>query len=443
MNGPVLRAGTGASRAISTFGGGAASASRAISTFGGGAAGALLLVLAGQTHAFAQRAVQAPSASVAAPAAAPPGMEDAIVYGGDITSHLQAEVTSANSAPAKVTMFDDTDSNLYGNYGSWLSLYGNLHLERTRNDNADDYFPTSNTAFRSEGLTMRQLFAAVRPTSALTLYAGKIHPNFGSAYANVPGNFYTFASDYEQTERIGFGVEYRLPADFGLDNARITLEADYLDTTFLSTSLLSQPSVYDPTADRAWRYRRTMPMATDGNTGQFNNWALALQGGRPETGLTYQLSFEQQGTGQPGSKTESGGSLGLMYDPGGGDGIALGRRLGVVPFVEYAQFSNFNGNAGEKERYLTGGLAFHYVRWELDVSGGLRKGSNVLMADGSRADGFDRQESVSLNYTVIPYPQITVGVGINHINDTGDPIAVIAKGASWGGGPSLTYSAPF
>ena len=90
---------------------------------------------------------------------------------------------------------------------------------------------------------MRQLFAALRPTSTLTLYGGKIHPNFGWAYANVPGNFYNFASDYEEAERIGFGVEYWLPAEFGLDNARVSLETHYLDTTLLSTSLLSQPRV--------------------------------------------------------------------------------------------------------------------------------------------------------------------------------------------------------
>ncbi len=408
------------------------------------AATVLLATAAGHISAdAAERAVQTPSASTAAPTAVPPGMENAFVWGGDVTSHLQGEMTTANGGSPRETLFDDTDSNLYANYSTWLSLYGNLHLERNRNDNADDYFPKSNSFFRSEGLTLRQLFAAVRPMEQVTVYAGKIHPNFGAAYAAVPGNFYNFASDYEETERIGAGVEYRLPPHSDRIITRISLETDYLDTTFLSTSLLSQPGTFDPTADRTWRYRRNMPLVTDGNTGQFNNWVLAMQGGRPETGLTYQLSFERQGTGVPTDKTETGGSFGLTYDPGGGDGMSLGHRLGVIPFIEYARFSNFQGNDGEGEQYLTGGLAFHYVRWELDVAGGLRKGNDVLVADGSRVNGLDRQENISLNYTIMPYPQLTTGFGINHIDDNADPVAIVAKGSSWSWGPSLTLQTTF
>lgn len=407
-----------------------------------GAAIFALLAAMSQGPALAQRAVQTPSAtSAAGPAGVPPGMENALIWGGDLTSHLQGEVTIANGSSPKSTAFDDSDGNLYANYGDWLSLYGNLHLERNRSDNEDAYFPQSNSAFRSEGLTMRQVFAAVRPTEELTVYAGKIHPNFGSAYASVPGNFYNFASDYEQTERIGAGVEYRLgPESDNLVN-HISFEAHYLDTSFLSTSLLSQPSLSDPTANRVWRYRRYLP--ADGNTGSLDNWTLAVQGGRPETGLTYQLSFERQKTGDPAGKTETGGSFGLSYDPSGGDGMPLGHRLGVIPFIEYARFDNFQGNDGEREQYLTGGLAFHYVRWEVDLSAGLRKGDNVQMADGNRARGLDRQESLSVSYTVMPYPQLVVGFGVNHLDDNADPVAVVAKGGAWTFGPSLSLSTSF
>jgi len=401
--------------------------------------GLALLAAVLPVPALAQRAVQTPSASVAGPTTPPPpGMENAIVWGGDLASHLQAELSSAGPTAhgnsPKAAAFDDSDGNLYANYSNWLSLYGNLHLERNRNDNSDDYFPKSNTFFRSEGLTMRQLFAAIRPQDDLTVYGGKIHPNFGSAFESMPGNFYNFASDYEQSERIGLGIEYRLPPSFGLENARVSLETHYLDTSLLSTSLLSHPSAFDPNADRAWRYRPYQFGA--GNTGSLDNWTLALRGGRPETGLTYQLSFEGQATNDPAGKTETGGSLGLMYDPGGGDGISLGHRLGVIPFVEYAQFSNFGGTADQKERYLTGGLAFHYVRWELDAAFGLRKNDNVPQNDGSLANSLDRQENLSLNYMISPYPQITAGVGVNHIN-------VAGQGSSWTGGPSLSYQVSF
>lgn len=399
-------------------------------------AGTALLLVAAHGQALAQRAVQAPSASVASPSAAPEGMEGALVWGGDLTSHLQGELTKSSDTSAKGTAFDDTDSNFYANYSTWLSVYGNLHLERNRDDNEDDYFPGSNTFFRSEGLTLRQLFAALRPADDLTVYGGKIHPNFGSAFANEPGNFYNFASDYEETERLGVGAEYRLPAVLGVENARLSVEVFKLDTTPLSISLLSQPSLSDllaGTADRAGRY--TPAQFGPSNTGSLDSYTVALRGGRPETGLTYQLSYEAQATAAPAGKTEHGGSLGLMYDPGGGDGLSLGHRLGVIPFAEYAQFDNFGGTAGQREDYLIGGLAFHYVRWELDVAGGLRKGADVPLADGATGGAFDRQENASLNYTVIPY-YLTAGIGINHIN-------VAGKGSSWSGGPSLTYTMTF
>ena len=397
------------------------------------ATGAALVLVAAQTPAFAQRAVQSASASMAAPAAAPAGMpDDSLVFGGEFASHLQGEITKAPHNPARATLFDDSDGQAYANYSSWLSLYANAHLERNRNDNSNSYYPQSDGLFRSEGLTLRQIFATVRPTDDLAVYGGKIHPNFGWAWSAVPGNFYNFASDYEQTERIGAGVEYRLPEWLGIQNARISFEAHTLDTSILSTSLISQPKLSDDSADRKWRYRRDQ--YGPANTGALDSWTLALRGGQPETGLTYQLSFERQATNDPAGKTESGGSIGLMYDPAGGDGVALGHRLGVIPFIEYAQFSNFGNTPDQRQAYVVGGLAFHYVRWELDVSGGLRKGSAVPQDDGSVKGTFDRQESVSLNYTFTPH--LTAGIGINHINLSG-------RGSSWTGGPSATYEIAF
>lgn len=395
--------------------------------------GAALAVACAQSPAFAQRAVQSPSAAMAAPGTAPEGMPDnSFVYGGEITSHLQGEITKAPHAPARAAAFDDTDAQLYANYSSWLSLFANPHLERNRNDNANSYYPRSDGLFRSEGLTLRQAFVTVRPVDEVAVYGGKIHPNFGWAWSAVPGNFYNFGSDYEQTERIGLGAEYRLPEWIGLTNARISLESHYLDTSALSVSLISQPKLTDTGADRRWRYRRDQ--FGPANTGRLDSYTLALRGGQPETGLTYQLSYERQATADPAGKTETGGSIGLMYDPAGGDGIALGNRLGVTPFIEYAQFNNFGNVANQRQAYVVGGLAFKYVRWELDVSGGVRKASAVPQDDGSVKGTFDRQQSVSLNYTLTPH--WTAGVGVNHVNLSG-------RGSSWTGGPSATYNIAF
>jgi hypothetical protein len=404
-------------------------------TFRAGTVG-LVMVAAGSMPALAQRAVQVPSADVvAAPSAPsalpPPGMENALVWGGEFATHFQAEVAKPTGTSAKGTVFNDSNLDLYANYSTWLSLYSTVRLERNRNDNINDYFPDRNTAFRSEGVTMRQLFAAVRPTGDLTVYGGKIHPNFGWAFNAAPGNFYNFGSDYEQDERIGFGVEYRLPELFGLMNARLTLETFYLDTSLLSTSLLSQPQLSDPTADRLRRYTRDQ--FGPSNTGSFDSWTAALRGGQPGTGLTYQVSFTEQGTADPTGKTEYGGSVGLLYDPSGGNGIPLGKRLGVTPFIEYAQFRNFQGVANQDARYLIGGLTFKYVRWEVALAGGLRKWSNAPQDDGSLADVLDRQANLSVNYAITP--SLTVGAGVNYVN--------VAGRGSWAAGPSLSYNIAF
>jgi hypothetical protein len=377
------------------------------------------------TPALAQRAAQASSAAAVSVNTPPPeGFEAGdFVWGGDFENHLQTEVTQKSHGAATSNTYDDANLSLYGNYSTWLSLYSDFKLERNRDDNLDDYYPKSNSFFRSEGLTARQLFAAIRPIQTLSLYGGKIHPNFGSAYENAPGQFYTFGSDYEQDERIGFGVDYILPQSVGLPGAHLSLETYYLDTSPLSISLLSIPKLSDPTADRLRRYTRDQYGPS--NTGSLDSFTAALRGGYPERGLSWQMSFTQEATSDPSGKTEYGYSLGGTFDPTG-DGIPLGSRLGLTPFAEYTHFDNFQNIADLKRDYVILGATFTYVRWQMAVGGGLRKSS------GS-SDDFDRQENVSLTYRITP--ELTAGVGVNHVDIAGE--------GSWTAGPSLNYEIAF
>ena len=395
--------------------------------FWAGVAGAALLAATGPRDAAAQRAVETPSSEVGGAVTTtppPPGFPvSPFVYGGEFQTHLQGEITKPDRSSAKGTIFDDSDLDLYANYSTWLSLYSDVHLERNRNDNANDYFPDSNAFFRSEGLTLRQLFAMVRPIADWSVYGGKIHPAFGSAWEIEPGNFYNFAADYEQTERIGFGVQYRLPDAIGLRNARLSVETFFLDTSILSNSLISRPSLDDPTADRLRRYTRDQ--FGPSNTGDFSSYTIALRGGQPSRGLTYQLSFTQEATDDPTGKKETGESIGISYDPTG-DGIPLSPRLGVTPFLEYAHFNNFAGIADLERHYLLGGLTFTRVRWQLVLAAGLRKSLGI-------AHDTDHQENISLNYTVTPH--VTVGGGLNYIR--------VAGTGSWTFGPSLNFHIAF
>jgi hypothetical protein len=394
------------------------------------AAAMTLLAAIDDDPALAQRATTSPSSSLLGPSAPvtppPPGFPQTnFVWGGTFATHLQAELTKPDRSAAKGTAFDDSDLSLYANYSNWLSAYSDIHLERQRQDTANDFYPDRNSFLRSEGLTMRQLFATVRPIRDLSLYAGKIHPAFGSAYESAPGNFSNFATDYEQDERFGLGAAYSVPDRLGLTALQFSAEAFFLDTTPLSNSLFSRPSLDDPLADRPKRY--TLGQYGPSNTNKPDSFTLALRGGLPERGFAYQLSFTRETSLEPGGRAEIGESIGASYDPTG-DGIPIGPRLGVTPFLEYAHFDNFGGSAGLEAHYLVGGLTFTRARWQLALAAGLR--ANMLGA----ARTLDHQENVSLNYEITP--QVTVGAGVNYINVSG-------QGGSWTFGPSLSYELGF
>lgn len=394
---------------------------------------ATALIAHGPAHA--QRAASTPSLEGAETAATvpppPPGfpapLGGDIVYGGEVQTHLEGDLVSSTNSKSHVSLFDDTDVTGFANYRGWASLNAEAKLERNRNDNNDSFYLDRNALFRSEGVTLRQLYATVRPTNELSVYAGKIHPGFGSAYESAPGQFYNFGTDYEQDERIGLGVGYALPAVgpdlLGLDNMRLTAETFYLDTSVLSRSFLSTPSLADPTANRLSRYTRNQ--FGPSNTGGLDSFTISLRGGRPERGLAWQMSVTREATDMPGGRTETGESIGASYDPGG-DGIPLGPRFGVTPFLEYAHFSNYAGIAGLERHYAVGGLTFTHARWNFNVAAGLRN-------SGGAATGTDHQENVSFTYEVVP--RFLIGGGVNFINVNGQSSRTLA--------PSLSYTRAF
>ena len=183
------------------------------------------------------------------------------------------------------------------------------------------------------------------------------------------------------------------------------------------------PGFSDPTADRPFRY--THGQFGPSNTQSLSSYTIAARGGQQERGLTYQLSFTREATDDPVGKTETGVSAGAMYDPTG-DGIPIGPRLGLTPFVEYTHFDNFANTTGLERHYVLGGLTFTRVRWQLVLAAGLRKST------GASRDT-DQQQNVSLNYTVTP--ELSVGGGVNRTE--------IAGRGSWSAGPSLNYHRAF
>ena len=396
---------------------------------------ALAALLLHGAAAQAQRAASTPSAEgaeAAAPAPpAPPGfpapLGNDIVYGGELQTHLEGDAAIVTKQPTRVSVFNDTDLQGFVNYKSWASLNAEAKLERNRFDNLDSYYPDSNAFFRSEGLTLRQLYTTIRPVEGLAVYGGKIHPNFASAYDDEPGQFYNFGTDYEQDERIGFGIQYELPFRgpplLGLDSLRVTAETFFLDTSVLSNSLFSRPGSDDPTATRLRRNFRFQ--LGPSNTGSFDSGTVSLRGGRDERGLKWQVSATREGTNDPTARPEYGVSVSASYDPSG-DGIPITSRLGVTPFFEYTHFNNYLNVKGLERNYAIGGLAFTYARYIVNVAGGLRNSAGPAREN-------DHQENVSFTYELIP--RLLVGGGVNFVNIGGRESRVIA--------PSLSYTRAF
>lgn len=358
-----------------------------------------------------------------------------LVFGGELTTKIQAEVTKPAGNGAKETVFDDSELSAYFNWSDWLSVNTDLKFERQRNGNLDDYYQKSNTAFRSEGLTLRQLYATVRPMEGLSLYGGKIHPKFGSSYESTPGMFYNFGTDYEQDERIGGGFAIALPESFG--DAQLTAETYYLDTSDLSNSLFSRPSLNDDSANRLRKYTRDAGGAS--NTGSLDSYTVALRGIdlAGQEGLKYQVSFTHEAVSQPGEKAERGFSAGLSYEE-----IPLSPRLAMTPFIEYTHFNNFGGISDLNRNYYIAGTNFIYGHWNLALSAGFRETTNKT-AEGNlpwtnavatqESKALDHQQNITLSYEVMEH--LVLGAGVNRVR--------ISDRSSTTFGPSLAYAIAF
>lgn len=251
------------------------------------------------------------------PGPMPASPSDGLSFDGEGDTYFQSEAAKPDNTTVKGTFYNET--NLYGhlNWSDWFTINGALKYEHQRFNNMEDFYPDRSSFMRSEGLTLRQLYATFRPDGSddVSLYGGKIHPHFGTAwsYNGGPGIFYNFGTDYEQDEMIGFGADVKIPATAAtgwLGEAHVSAETFFLDTTALSYSLFGHPSVNDMFVDRPGMFRLSDGGAA--NTDDLSSVTVALQGHDlfAATGLAYQFSFTHDGVHLPGEQPETGFSAG-------------------------------------------------------------------------------------------------------------------------------------
>ena len=327
-----------------------------------------------------------------------PGLD--ITYGGEVATKLQVDGAFVRGQRNFAEPFNKTIGTGYVNLGESFAVRGEVTLERFKAQSAT-------TAFNGEGLYLSQLYG-VYSFGPVFAYAGKIHPRFSVGYEQAPGLYDTFANDYEQKERIGFGALVRIFPSLG--RHFLSAETYFLDTSVLSQSVLARPSVDNPATLRPGRLRRYQ--GGPSNPGNFSSYDVALDGSLIPglERLRYHLGFTQEGVSQPGEKQETGATAFLSYS------ILLTPRITLTPLVEVATFRNFAGVAGEDRTYVIGAAEFEYRRWTLSFLDAMRRvrANDVGQGGSSR---WDNQFNATLTRRIAP--RLFASVGYNHIRDTG------------------------
>ena len=319
-----------------------------------------------------------------------------LTYGGEIDSKVQVDGNFNRGQKGFAELYAKSVATAYVNIGNNVSIRGEATYERFRSQSAT-------TAFNSEGLYLSQLYATYT-LGPVTAYAGKIHPRFSVGYDQVPGIYDTFANDYEQKERIGFGALINVAPAWG--KHVLSAETYFLDNSVLSRSLFAYPNAEDPAVLRPGRIRRRQ--GGPANTGGFDSFDVALDGSRIPglEGFRYHLGVSRQGVGQPDERPETGVTAAASYE------VKLTPRITMTPFVEYARFDNFGGAAGETRDYVISAVEFGYRKYSLSLVAAPRRVQ--APGEGTR---WETQYSATLGYTIMP--RLTVAAGFIRTRDAG------------------------
>ena len=319
-----------------------------------------------------------------------------ITYGGQIDSKVQVDARFNRTRSGFAEIYAKSVGTAYVNLGSAFSIRAEGTYERFRNQ-------TSTTAFNSEGLYLSQLYGTYT-FGPVTAYAGKIHPRFSVGYDLVPGIYDTFANEYEQKERIGVGALVNVLPGYGRHT--LSAEAYYLDNSFLSRSLLSNPSPDDPAVFRPGRLRTRFGGA--GNNRRPESFDVALDGSRIPglEKLLYHFGISRQAVRAEGERAEVGVTAAASYT------VRLSPRVFVTPLVEYAHFDNFGGAPGETREYVITAAEFTYRKYALSFVAAPRR-----VAALGEARRWDLQYSSTLSYTIMP--RLVVSAGYIRTRDAG------------------------
>ncbi len=210
-----------------------------------------------------------------------------------------------------------------------------------------------NMYFDNQALFVEELKLAYYGDN-FSVFGGKYNPTFGTAW-DLTGGVYgkDLAKDYELKERLGVGGS--VFGDIkGMGFHTLTANSFFLDTTFLSESLIT---------------RRDQKGKEDGgvsNTEDLSSYSVTLDSEKfmGVKGLNTHLGHYNQAEGaeDTGKKNEKGVVIGANYT------TYLTKDISAKFIGEYAQIKNSEGKSKDID-YLTGSVKLKlYKQWNAAVS---------------------------------------------------------------------------
>jgi hypothetical protein len=230
-------------------------------------------------------------------------------------------------------LFGEITSGLY--ISPNVSVQSIIHVEPIGEQEPNG----TNIGFRYQAAYLESLYLDWRPTERLRLFGGKFSAPFGYGHHFFPGVLPRVRAHeiYLIRESIGAGATYTWLSDSTWGEHDISVAGFFLDTSFLSSTAITRKRCC---IEGFERFRRnTLQQGGSGNTGNFNNFAIALDGDR--IGLlpnfTYHLAMLSRAHGKDGSLREWGWAAGARY---------LARwtpQVNTLFFGEYVEFRNAQG----------------------------------------------------------------------------------------------------
>jgi hypothetical protein len=216
-----------------------------------------------------------------------------------------------------------------------VSVQGLIHVEP-----AGEQVPNgTNIGFRYQAAYIESLFLDWRPEDRLRVFAGKFSAPFGYGHHAFPGVLPRIRAHeiYLIRESIGAGATWTWLSDSNWGEHDLSAAGFFLDTSFLSSTAITRKRCC---IEGFERYRRnTLQQGGAGNTGTFDNFAIALDGDRigwlPD--FAYHLALLSRAHGKDGTLREWGYAAGARYQ------LRWTPEVGTLFFGEHVEFRNAGG----------------------------------------------------------------------------------------------------